>query len=124
VGEISIRKGEKRKTSSLGWVSLQFRGAVLLIVRLLLLANTAEIPEDDSSVVAGTSEDACLVRVPRDGRDSVMVALQSVNLFLDVTKIPDTNGLVSRRSGNQHLGGGVKGQRVDSVTVTMLGDKR
>lgn len=89
-----------------------------MVIRKLFLANARQIPEDDASVVASTTQNASLVRVPRQGSDGIIVTLESVDLFFNIAKIPDADSLVCRRSSHQNLGVGVKGKRINGIQVT------
>ena len=50
------------------------------------------------------------------------MALESMNLFLDIAQIPDANRLVRGGGRNQNLGGRVECQGIDSIAMAILGD--
>lgn len=100
--------------------NVQLWGTILLVIGHLLLSNTREIPEDDSSVVGAASKDAGLLRVPRERCDCVVVSFQRVDLLLNVSKIPDTEGLIRRRCCDEHFRRGVESKSVDGIQVAAL----
>lgn len=59
--------------------------------------------------------------MPRDRLHGIGVAFQRVEFCLEVTQIPQPNRLVCRPCRQNRLGGGVEGDRVDSVAVLALG---
>ena len=82
---------------------LQFWRSILLVVRLLLLADPAQVPEDHATVVAAASEDGLLERVPGERRHGVLVALERVEPGSQVPQVPDRDGLVGRSRRQDEL---------------------
>lgn len=101
----------------------QFRGAIVLIIRKLLLAHTRQVPKDDPSVVAAAAQYASLSRVPRQRRHRVVVALERVHFLLDVSDVPDADCFVGRSRSNKHLRGRVESQGIDGIEMATLGDE-
>ena len=102
----------------------QLRWAVVLVVGQLLLANTAEVPEDNAPVVGAAAQDGGLVWVPCQRRHGVLVAFQGVHLLTHIAQIPQTNSLVGRGGGYNVLAGGVERQGVDGIAVAVARNQR
>lgn len=101
-------------------LDLQLRRPIFLIIWLLFLADSAEVPENDASIIASTAKYSCLMWMPRDGSDSVLVTFESMNFLLDITQIPDTDSVVCGSSCNQDLSGWIESQGVDGITMSIL----
>lgn len=55
--------------------------------------------------------------MPRDRLHGIGVALQGVELRLQITEIPNTDGLVGGTRGQNCLGSRVEGNGVDGIAV-------
>lgn len=82
---------------------IQLWRSVLRILLRLLFTGSAEIPEHNFAVVAGASQHGLLEWVPRDRLNRILMALQRVKLRIQVSQIPQANGLVCRSSGQNGL---------------------
>lgn len=58
--------------------------------------------------------------MPRDRLNRVRVALERVEFLLQVTQIPDGDGLVCGTSSQNGLRGRVEGKRIDGIAVLAL----
>lgn len=90
-----------------------------MVIRLLLLADAAQVPEDNSTVVATASEDGLLERVPGQRSHGILVAFEGVEFAIQVSQIPDGNGLVCRGGCQDEFRRRVEGQRVDGICVAL-----
>lgn len=103
--------------------NLQLGSTILLVIRLLLFANTGEVPGNNAPIVTGAAQDSGLMRMPGNGSDSVLVSLKSVHLLLHIAEIPDTNSVIARCGGDQNLGSRVEGQSIDGLRVAVSSDE-
>ena len=87
---------------------LQLWRAVFLIIRLLFLTDSAEVPEDDTPVITSAAENTGLVGVPRERSGRILVAFESMDLLLDITQVPDADRVVRGGGRDQDLGRRVK----------------
>lgn len=81
-----------------GKQDLQLGRPILGLLLRLLVANLAGIPQQDAAVVAGTGEDGGVLWVPLQADDVATMTLQAMQRLLEITQIPDTNGLIRRAS--------------------------
>lgn len=101
-------------------MNVQLWRTILCVLRRLLLACAAKIPEHDLAVVASTCQHGLFKRMPRQRGDGIIVGLECMQLGFQVAQIPQANGLISRTGGQNSLRGWVKCDGVDCVAVTTL----
>lgn len=100
--------------------NLQLRRTVLRVIGALFLACAAEIPEHNLAVIAGASQNRLFEGMPRDRLDRVRVTLQRVKLRLQVSDIPEANGLVGGTGRQDRLGSRVEGNGVNGIAMLTL----
>lgn len=103
--------------------NLQLGNTIFLIIWQLLFSNSAEIPEDHSTVIASTAENCLFEWVPSEGGDRVSMAFKRVELVLEVSQIPETNSLVARGCGQNEFGSRVECQSINRISVTLSLDR-
>lgn len=96
---------------------LQLWRAILGLLWCLLHTATAQIPEDDSAVVARTCKDRFLVGMPLDLSHNVFVRFARMQFHIQVAQVPNTDALVSRSRGKDVLASRVERNAVDRVVV-------
>lgn len=99
---------------------LQFGRAVFGFLGSLLVADLADVPHVDATVVAGAGYDGIVVRVPLEADDAVAVALERVQLGVQAAQVPDADGMVCRTGGDDVLELWVPGNAVDSIRVGIV----
>ena len=92
-----------------------------MVVGQLLLAHAAQVPEQEAAVVAATAKDARLRWVPCQRCDGVNMAFERVDLLLEVTNVPNADGVVTRGRRNQIFGARVEGEGIDGIRVAVAG---
>lgn len=80
----------------------QLGRAVLGIIWRLLLTDCGKIPDMHTTVCAGGREVDGGVRGPRDLQDVVGVRLEGVELEIDLSDVPERDGLASAGSSDHH----------------------
>lgn len=98
---------------------LQLRSSISDILRKLFFSNLAEIPEDDSAIMTSTSKNCFLMWMPGYGSYIALVADQGMQWFLNISHVPDTNGLISRTSCEDEIGGLIESNRIDGIIVCL-----
>jgi len=73
----------------------QLRRSVVRVVWSLFFSDLGDVPDVDSSIGGGGSEDCFRVRGPGELDDFVRVGFEGVEFGGEVSEIPEGDGLVS-----------------------------